>query len=86
MQTTVMRAEAEAKTPLILCHDELAKLLTAVVIYLCCCCLREQFRRLFGFLLPFCLFSPFNSLKKKKSCVNFNVSYSYLDGRALGSV
>uniref|UniRef100_A0A804LRH4 HTH myb-type domain-containing protein n=1 Tax=Zea mays TaxID=4577 RepID=A0A804LRH4_MAIZE len=24
MQTTVMRAEAEAKTPLILCHDELA--------------------------------------------------------------
>jgi hypothetical protein len=34
MQTTVMRAEAEAKTPLILCHDELARLLTAVVIYL----------------------------------------------------
>lgn len=34
MQTTVnvMRAEEEAKTPLILCHDELAKLLTAVVI------------------------------------------------------
>jgi hypothetical protein len=66
MQTTVMRAEAEAKTPLILCHDELARLLTAVVIYLAAAAWESNFDDFLDSSFLFAYFSPFNSLKKKK--------------------